>query len=578
MPTTFQEVAQLLERLETKRKRKEIVEVTAEFLKRLEKDELAPAVCIMLGKPFPRSFQARLDVNWATLWSAISQLVEVDPHVFNEVFNATGDVGSSVQAVLAGTRQRQQVLLSAEKLLLVDVQRLLMEIARASGEGSRCRKERLLLSLMAMASPLESKYLTRLLLGEMRMGLNEGLLSSAVSRAFQVPAALVTRAVMFLGDLCEVAVVAKLQGAEGLKRLGFTVFQPVKLMLAQTAEDVNVAFRAHGGVTAFEYKYDGVRVQIHKRGGEVRLFSRRLTDVTASLPEIVEAACQGLRAQQGIVEGEVVAVDASGHAFPFQHLMRRVKRLRGISRVAKALPLQLRLFDILYLDGRSLVDLPYTERRRILAEVAGELPLAEQLVTGNREEAERFLSEAVNAGHEGLMAKKLDSAYVPGLRGKSWLKIKPVLDPLDLVIVAAEYGYGRRHGLLSDYYLAAKDDGTGRFLTVGKTFKGLTDKEIAEMTVRLKALTVASEEKQRVYVRPEVVVEVAYNEIQESSKYESGYALRFARITRIREDKAPDEADTIQRVREIYTSQFTRKRPYSVSGEHRRRRRHALDR
>jgi DNA ligase-1 len=223
--------------------------------------------------------------------------------------------------------------------------------------------------------------------------------------------------------------------------------------------------------------------------------------------------------------------------------------------------LRLYLFDILYLDGKSLISLPYLQRRKVLADNAGEIPLTSQRVTDSVEEAELFLKEAMDAGHEGLMAKRLDSPYTPGIRGKRWLKIKPVLEPLDLVIVAAEYGYGRRHDWLSDYYLAARDEETGTFSPLGKTFKGLTDAEIIEMTRRLKELVV-KRERGRVVVVPKIVVEVAYNEIQRSPTYECGMALRFARITRVRDDKTPEEADTVQRVREIYERQFLKKGRY----------------
>jgi DNA ligase-1 len=222
---------------------------------------------------------------------------------------------------------------------------------------------------------------------------------------------------------------------------------------------------------------------------------------------------------------------------------------------------KLYVFDVLYLDGQSLISFPYVRRRQILSENAGEIPLSKQVTTDKVEEAERFLEEAMAAGHEGLMVKKINSPYTPGIRGKGWLKVKPVLEPLDLVIIAAEYGYGRRHDWLSDYYLAALDAVTGEFLTIGKTFKGLTDAEIIKVTAQLKALTV-KEEHRRVVVIPKIVVEVAYNEIQKSPKYKSGMALRFARITRLREEKTPEEADTIEKVREIYEGQFLKKGRY----------------
>jgi DNA ligase-1 len=317
----------------------------------------------------------------------------------------------------------------------------------------------------------------------------------------------------------------------------------------------------HGGKTAFEFKYDGARVQIHKLGDDVRIYSRRLTDVTGSLPEIVEVARGNVEAKEAVLEGEVIAVDGQGRPVPFQHLMRRFRRIHAIREMVERIPVELYLFDILYVDGENLVSLPYLQRRQILAEKAGKIPLTKQMVTDRVEEAEKLLSEAMNAGHEGLMAKRLDSPYTPGIRGKHWLKIKPVLEPLDLVIVAAEYGYGRRHGWLSDYHLAACDAGTGEFLEVGKTFKGLTDAEIVEMTRRLKELAI-SERRGMVVVVPKIVVEVAYNEIQRSPKYKCGMALRFARITRIRDDKKAEEADTIEKVREVFEKQFLKKGRY----------------
>jgi DNA ligase-1 len=388
-------------------------------------------------------------------------------------------------------------------------------------------------------------------------------MDQAVAKAFDVHLGLVRRSGMALGDIGEVAGIAVTGGKDSLQKIGFKIFRPVKLMLAQVAKDVDEALKEHGGEAAFEYKYDGARVQIHKLGDQVRVFSRRLTDVTLSLPEIVDLIKLNVSADEAILEGEVIAIDSSGVPIPFQHLMRRFKRVHGIGGAAEQIPLKLHLFDALFLRGESLIHLPYTQRRQMLAEVAGEIPLSTQIVSRNQSEVEAFLKAALNAGHEGLMAKKLDSVYTPGVRGKGWLKVKSVLEPLDLVITAAEYGYGRRHGWLSDYYLGARDSETGEFLNVGKTFKGLTDLEIIEMTKRLKAIAVR-DEGHRVVVLPKIVVEVAYNEIQKSPKYKSEMALRFARIARIRDDKSAEDADTIQRVRLIYENQFMKKGRYKT--------------
>ena len=386
-------------------------------------------------------------------------------------------------------------------------------------------------------------------------------MEQAVAKAFEVPLEMVQNASMAMGDVGEVAEKIRIEGKEGLSRIDFEVFRPVNLMLAQMANDVSEALREHGGKTAFEYKYDGARVQIHKINEKVMIFSRRLADITGSLPEIVELAKHNVQAREAILEGEVVAVDSSGFPIPFQHLMRRFRRVHGIDDAADRVPIELYLFDALYVNGKSLISIPYVQRRKMLKQYIGKIRLANQTVAAGAEEAQKFLDEAMSAGHEGLMAKRLDSSYTPGIRGKGWLKIKPVLEPLDLIIVSAEYGYGRRLNWLSDYYLAAHDPTTGRFLPVGKTFKGLTDAELTEMTRRLKELAVR-EERGRVIVMPKIVVEILYNEIQRSPKYECGMALRFARISRIRDDKTPEEADTIEKVKDIYERQFLKKGRY----------------
>lgn len=453
---------------------------------------------------------------------------------------------------------KKQTQLTQKSLTITEVRTTLEAIAQAQGSGSRTKKERLIATLLSQATPIEAKYLVKIFTGELRTGLHEGLMEQAVAKAFDVLLQKVQHASMVLGDIGEVAATLKTKGIEGLENVGFRIFRPVKLMLAQTAESVQEALSEQGDASAFEYKYDGARVQIHKQGGDVCIFSRRLSDVTESLPEVVKAIKQNIAAQSIIVEGEVISLDAAGFPIAFQHLMRRFKRVRGVTGMAEKIPLTLYLFDILYLNGESLINKTYLMRRQILSQNVGSISLSEQIVTDQPAHAQVFLQEALAAGHEGLMAKKLDSSYMPGRRGKRWLKIKAILETLDLVITAAEYGYGRRKGWLSDYFLAARDPASGGFLELGKTFKGLTDAEIIELTKQLKA-SVVSENGHRVVVIPKIVVEVAYNEVQTSPKYPSQMALRFARITRIRDDKTPQEADSIERVKAIYEKQFKTK-------------------
>ncbi len=563
MPTLFKSLAELLEKVEATKKRREITCMTAGFLKQLDTKEVEPAICMILGRAFPKWSQKNLEVNWVTLSGVLQRVSGFDWSVFREAFAHTGDVGAAVKAVFEKTKVKKQALLVEKTLAINEVKRLLQTIAETRGSGSREKKERLITALLSQASPIEAKYLTKIFVSEMRTGLHEGLMEQAVAQAFEASLATVQKATMVIGDISEVAAIAKTKGEEGLLHIGFQVFRPVKLMLAQTADTVSDALVEHGGRTAFEYKYDGARVQIHKRGDDVRVFSRSLTDATQSLPEVVEAVKINIKADEVIAEGEVIAVNDQGYPIPFQHLMRRFKRVREVRGMAEKIPVRLYLFDVLFLDGESLIALQYLRRRKILAENAGEIPLTEQFVTGKKKQAEKFLKEALDAGHEGLMAKKLESAYTPGSRGKRWFKVKPVLEPLDLVITAAEYGYGRRHAWLSDYYLAARDPETHEFLNVGKTFKGLTDSEMNQITQRLKELAVR-EEHNRVVVLPKVVVEVAYNEIQKSRKYKSEMALRFARITRIRDDKSTEDADTIEKVKEIYERQFAKKGKYKA--------------
>jgi len=563
METPFRTLAELCEKLESTRKRLTIIDLVAEFLRCLDVQEAEPATSMLLGRPFPKWSQRTLDVSWTTLNNIIRRITDADWSVFGETFSNTGDVGAAVKAVFETSKVKKQTVLVERTLTILEVRRNFEGIAETAGSGSREKKDRLITALFSLASPLETKYLVKVFTGGMRTGLYEGLMEQAISKAFEVPLNEVQIASMTLGDVGEVAAILKTEGKKGLSRIGFKVFRPVSLMLAQMANDVSEALKEHEGKTAFEYKYDGARVQVHKLDGEVKIFSRRLTDVTESLPEVVDLVRENVMAKDAILEGEVVAVDVVGMPIPFQHLMRRFRRVHDIDDAAGKIPIKLFLFDVLYINGKSLIAFPYIERRRILAENAGRILLTEQTITDRVEEAQRFLKEAMDAGQEGLMAKRLASPYTPEIRGKRWMKIKPILEPLDLVIVAAEYGYGRRHGKLSDYYLAARDAETGEFLEVGKTFKGLTDAEIAEMTRRLTETTVNGK-RWGVRVIPKIVVEVAYNEIQKSPKYRCGMALRFARITRIRDDKTPEQADTIQRVREIYKRQFLKKGKYKT--------------
>lgn len=563
MSASFRSLSELLEKVEATKKRLQIISYVADYLKTLSSDELEPAVSMMVARAFSNYSPLTLEVNWSTLSRVLEKIASFDWRLFREAMAITGDIGSATKSVLENSKAKKQTQLVQQPLTILEVRRTLEAIAQTSGSGARERKERLITTLLSQASLVEAKYLVKVFTGEMRTGLHEGLMEQAIAKAFEVPLKHVQHASMILGDVGEVAVILKTKRIEGLETIGFQVFRPVQLMLAQTANSVEEALTEQDGESVFEYKYDGARIQIHKNNKTVKIFSRRLNDVTESLPEIVELIKQNITAESAILEGEVIAFNASGYPIAFQHLMRRFKRVRDINQMVEKIPLSIYVFDILYFNGQSLIAKSYLERRQILQSVVGKISLSKQIITSQSDSARAFLEEALEAGHEGLIAKKSSSPYTPGRRGKRWLKIKPVLEPLDLVITGAEYGYGRRKEWLSDYYLAAKDPKTGKFLEVGKTFKGLTDAELAELTKRLKELIV-NQIGHLFQVIPQIVVEVMYNEIQQSPKYKSQMALRFARITRIRDDKSPGQASTIDQVREIYERQFHKKGKYKT--------------
>jgi DNA ligase-1 len=425
------------------------------------------------------------------------------------------------------------------------------QVAAAAGPGSRTRKGEAIRALFGAGTAEEREILRRLVQGEMRIGLSDGLIQDAIATAAGVEPDLVRRALLFVADPSVVARLARVGGAPALREAGIQLFVPLLPMLAEPAAGADAVLSAHGGRTALEVKYDGARIQLHHAGAIVRIWSRRLTEITASVPDVVARVRPALRARSCILDGEVIGVGTNGRPLPFQDLMRRLTRVHAIETAIGNVPLEVHLFDCLFRDGQSLIDLPYEARWAALSEVAEAGVLARRSLVGTRGELEAFLTEARADGHEGLIAKALDSPYTPGSRGKRWLKLKPA-QTLDCVIVAADRGSGRRTGWLSNYHLAVRD-GDG-FAPVGKTFKGLTDAEFAAMTERLRALAV-SDDGYTVRVQPAVVVEVAYNEIQRSPQYSSGLALRFARITRIREDKSAAQATTLAELQALFARQ-----------------------
>lgn len=445
-------------------------------------------------------------------------------------------------------RQAAQVpAASAPGLEVGEVRARLDELAALRGPGSARRRRDALGALLARASAAEQDFLVRLLLGELRQGALEGVMVEAIAEAAGVEARAVRRAWMVAGDLPRVARAAWSGGGTALEELGLRLFQPLRPMLASPTEGVAEALEELGAA-ALEWKLDGARVQVHKAGDEVRIYTRRLNPVTEVLPELVEQV-RALPAEELILDGEVLAYGADGAPLPFQTTMRRFGRRLDVERLRRELPLRPSFFDCLHRDGAVLLEQPARERFAALAEVVPEAARVPQRLPGSTAEARAFLTEALEAGHEGLMAKALDSSYTAGARGREWLKVKPA-HHLDLVVLAAEWGSGRRRGRLSNLHLGARDPESGGFVMLGKTFKGMTDRLLEWQTEALLA-----RERHRdgnvVWVRAELVVEIAVGGVQESPRYPGGVALRFARLVRYRPDKGPEEADTLETVRAL---------------------------
>ncbi len=434
---------------------------------------------------------------------------------------------------------------TGDGLELIELNERLHALAADQGAGSTERRIRALRQLFERISPAERRFLSALLVGEVRQGALEGLVVEAIAQASRLPAQQVRQAFMFSEHIGVVARRALHEGEAGLARYSLELFKPVSPMLANSADDVAEAL-SRLGEGAWEYKLDGARIQVHKGDGDVRIFTRQLQDVTDRLPEVV-ASVRAFQARDMILEGEAIALRADGRPQPFQVTMRRLGRRKDVASMQQDIPLSSFFFDCLYLgEEGSLLAMPYRERTEVLSRVVTPGALIPRIITGDPAQAKRFLAQALGAGHEGLMAKSLTAPYTAGQRGANWLKLKAAAT-LDLVILAAEWGHGRRTGLLSNLHLGARDAGSGEFVMLGKTFKGLTDDMLAWQTERLLKLETHRDEW-TVYVRPELVAEIAFSGVQESPRYPAGMALRFARVKRYRPDKSPAEADTLQTV------------------------------
>ncbi len=561
-------LAEVYEKLEGTSGKLDKTHIIASLLKETSKELLPKVVLLLNGSVFPSWSEEELGVAGQLMIKSIAKAYGISEKEIVKSFKKTGDLGLVVEVF---SKSKKQTTLGVRELLSTEkVFENLQLIAKQTGGGSQDRKMNLIAELLAQAKPKEAKYVVRTSLGELRIGVAEGIIRNAIAEAFGVSSAIVENAWFLNPDYGEIARIAKERGEKGLESVKIEIGRPIMVLLAEKAPSLEEAVNSFEKV-ALEYKYDGARMLIHKRDDKIIIFTRRLENITKAFPDVVEICKKGLRARECIVDGEGLAIDKkTGKPLPFQMLSQRIKRKYDIGETAKGIPIELNLFDIIYLNGKTLFDLSLKERRDLLAkavkEIPGKIQLAKQIMTKDLKKAEKFYKEALEAGHEGLIVKNLEAKYQSGRRvAGGWLKVKPVLESLDLVIKGAIWGTGKRAGWLGSYILACRDPNTGDFLECGMMGTGVKEKKTAPDDITFKDLTnilkpyTEFEKGNEVKIKPKVVVEVAYEEIQKSPTYSSGYALRFPRLLRVRWDKGPEEADDLERLEKIFKIQKGRK-------------------
>jgi DNA ligase-1 len=540
----FSGLAKTLEDIKSTPSKNEKVSILATYLSGLKPEDAETAARVSTGRSSERGSKDEAQVGYSALLDAIKEITGAGSEQVSKAYLRHGDLGEVAEELLAHKKEQS---LFQEPLTLHDLEETFGKLRLTKGKGSSGTRRALVKSLILRAAPIEGKYIVKVLTGEMRTGLVSGLVEESISRAYSVPKEEVARAHMVVGDLGLLAGAAA-RGEVG--RLKMAPFRPVNFMLAEPMATPSEVAARFGKEAYAEYKYDGVRAQAHKRGDEVRLYSRRLEDITTSFPEVASSIS---RAEGNLIlDGEIVPF-AGGRPLPFQLLQRRLRKMEGFEAAAKKAPVTYFTFDILFRDGEEKVSLALSERRSELSAVMKNVGvLAHSEIVCSAADIQSAFRRSKELGYEGSVVKDPGSPYTMGKRGSGWVKLKEELDTIDAVIVAAEYGHGKRAGVISDYTFAVWDGGTLK--TIGKAYSGLTDAEILEMTERMKELTQEDYGYWR-RVRPEVVVEVAFDSVQKSARHDSGYALRFPRIKRIRVDKSVADIDTVDKVAAIFSRQ-----------------------
>ena len=550
--SNFAEFSAICDNVRSTRSKQEKIRIRSENFSRLEEEDLRIAATFLSGRVLPPGEEAgELNVGYSLIWGTLSEHYHLSQEEIARFYRKHGDLGSAIEEYLVSAggkdRSRNELLLPEPSLTLSSVNSAFLELARSSGKGSTLRRHRIIERLFtSVKDPREAKYLVKLIGGEMRIGMVEGLVEESIAKSFSKTLSDVRSANLVMGDTGLVAVLSKRDELSGAK---LELNRPTNYMLAETAENAKALLEKIEKVPVLsEYKYDGIRAQIHFKDGKSRIYSRNLEDITRFFPEI-EKAISALDSRGAIIDGEIVPF-RDGKPLSFQSLQRRLRKKVPSE---DDVPVRYFAFDVLYSE-KPLIEERLSARSKILhsMDFHDVLAFSEQRLVQTEEEIVEMFDESKSLGYEGLVVKNPDSNYTPGKRGKSWIKLKKELDTLDTVIVAAEYGHGKRAQVISDYTFAVRDG--SELKVVGKAYSGLTDREIAELTELLKSITLEDQGYRRT-VRPQVVLEIAFDAIQKSERHDSGYALRFPRIKRIRTDKSVREIDSLERVRQIFDSQ-----------------------
>ncbi|MBI4167482.1 MAG: ATP-dependent DNA ligase [Candidatus Aenigmarchaeota archaeon] len=526
------------------------------------KDSLQQVVMLSNGRVFPDYESAELGIATQLAIKSISKATGATQKEIGKKFTSLGDLGLVVEHFAS---DKKQATLGSEHLTVEKVFKVIQEIAKQTGKGSQERKLSLISSLITSATPLEAKYLIRTLLQQLRVGIAEGVIRDSIAKAFGVSPQSVERAWNMKSDFSEIALVAKKHGEDGLKKVKLEIGKSVQVLLAEKSPDLKTALDSFDN-PAVEWKMDGMRCQIHKQGNKVLIFTRRLENVTHQFPDLVKLVQKYVKSEECIIEGETIAIDKKTHRpLPFQVLSQRIQRKHEIGRMVNEIPIQINLFDVIYVNGKQLFGEPLKYRRKILERIikpSDEFRIIGQLVTKDLKKAEKFYKEALKNNQEGVMVKNLDAIYIPGRNvAGGWLKVKPTMENLDLAIVGATWGTGKRSGWLTSFVLAVRDPDTNRFLECGMMSTGIKEKKENDTDVTYESMTkmlkpfIEKTEGGIVRIKPKIVIEVAYEEIQKSQNYSSGFGLRFPRFVRIRNEKSERESETMERIQKMYDMQ-----------------------